>query len=98
METKHKGESPTFLTQQLPSKQQGESSTFSTQQLPSVVNPNTRITPSLFNCSNYEDWAYSVKMAIGGTKRYIDESIKEPDPKYSDWVSENKLVINWILN
>ena len=50
-------------------------------------------------------------MAIGGSKRhgYIDGSIKEPaeeDPKYQDWVSENifdwlsdnMLGMNWILN
>ena len=42
-------------------------------------------------------------MAIGGSRRlgYIDGSIKEPskdDPKYSEWVSENMLFMNWILN
>lgn len=42
-------------------------------------------------------------MAIEGSKRlgYINGSIKEPEkdePKYSDWVSENMLVMNRILN
>ena len=82
----------------------GESSTgFGQQLLANVVNPNIRITPSLFNGTNYKDWAYSARMAIGGSKRlgYIDGSIKEPekeDPKYSDRVSENMLIMNWILN
>lgn len=47
-----------------------ESSSGSNQLLlPNIVNPNTRITPSLFNSNNYEDWAYLENMAIGGSKR-----------------------------
>lgn len=47
--------------------------------------------------------AYSARMAIGGLRRlgYIVGNMKEPnkeDPKYSDGVSENMLVMNWILN
>ena len=85
------------------SKQEGESSLPSSQQVANIMNPNTRITPTLFNGDNYKDWAYSAKMEIGGAKSlgYITGSIKEPsktDPKYSDWESENMLVINWILN
>lgn len=26
------------------------------------------------------------------------QELKTKDPKYSDWISENMLVINWILN
>lgn len=42
-------------------------------------------------------------MAIEGYKRlgYIDSSIEEStkkDPKYSDWISANMLVMTWILN
>lgn len=64
---------------------------------------NAKITPDLFNGTKYKDWAYSTKMAIGRSRRldYIDGSIKEPkkdDLKYSDWVSENILVMNWNLN
>ena len=78
----------------------GEGSMESSQQLlPNVVNPNTRITPSCFNSSNYKDWTYSSKMAIGGSKGlgYIDGNIKEPtkeDSKYSDSVSENISIMN----
>ena len=51
-----------------------------------IVNTNTRITPILFDGNNYEDQAYSAKMAIGGPKRlgHINGSIKKPskiDPK-----------------
>lgn len=82
----------------------GESSTSSSiQQLPSVVNPITRITPNLLDGNNYKDWSYSARMAIGGAKRlgHIDGRIEEPlkdDPKYSEWVSKNMLVMSWILN
>lgn len=59
----------------------GDSSVGSNQQLlPNVVNPNTRITPSLFNSTNYK------------------EEQNKKDPKYSDWVSENMLIMNWIIN
>ena len=80
-----------------------EGSMGSSQQLPNVVNPNTMVTTSLFKGSNYRDWAYSARMAIGGSKRlcYIDGSIKEPakgDFKYLDWISENMLTMNWIVN
>lgn len=73
-------------------KRRGESSASSFQQVPSVVNPNTRITRSTFG------------MAIGGSSErlgYISGCIKEPkkeDPKYPNWVFENMLVVNWILN
>ena len=72
-------------------------------QIPTFAGLNVKIIAELFNGSNYKDWAYSARMAIGGTQRlgYIDGSIKEPnknDPKYSDWVSKNMLVVNWILN
>ena len=58
----------------------GESSSGSNQHvLPNVVNPNTKITPNLLNGTYYKDWAYSTRIAIGGSKRlgYIDGSIKE---------------------
>ena len=49
------------------------------------------LTPEIFNGTNYRDWAYSTKMAIGGSRRLgcIDGSIKvttKEDPKYSDWI------------
>lgn len=76
-----------------------------TTQLPNVISPNARITPSLFTGNNYKDWSYSTRMAIGRAKRveYIDASVKGPkqdDPKYSDWVTKNMLIItiNWIIN
>lgn len=48
-------------------KQQGKSSTSNIQQIPGgVLNPNVRITPSLFNGTNYKNRAYSARMAIGG--------------------------------
>lgn len=78
----------------------GESSTGSNQPLlPNIVNPKTRITPSLFNGTNSKDWAYSAIMAIGDSKilGYIILNIKEPekdDPKYIDWISENMLIKN----
>lgn len=76
------------------SKQPGEGSTSNAsnvQQLPGVINPNLRIAQSLFNGTNYNDWAYSARMATGGSKRlgYITGSIKEPakeDSTYSDRV------------
>ena len=51
------------------------------------MNLNAKITPDLFNGTNYKDWAYSARMAIGGSRRlgYIEGSIKEPkkdNPKY----------------
>ena len=57
-------------------------------QFPNITSLNVRITPELFNGTNYKDWAYSARMAIGGSRRlgYIDGSNKEPkkdDPKYS---------------
>eukprot|EP00268_Persea_americana_P002437 TRINITY_DN107351_c0_g1_i1.p1 TRINITY_DN107351_c0_g1~~TRINITY_DN107351_c0_g1_i1.p1 ORF type:complete len:160 (+),score=24.65 TRINITY_DN107351_c0_g1_i1:437-916(+) len=84
------------------SKQEGESSMSSSQEVANIMNPNTRITPTVFNGDNYKDWAYSAKIGIGGAKRlgYIIGSTKEPsktDPKYSDWESKNMFVINWIL-
>ena len=74
-----------------------------TQQFPILTNLNVKLTPEIFNGTNYRDWAYSTKMAIGGSRRLgcIDGSIKvttKEDPKYSDWVSENMSVMNWILN
>ena len=57
----------------------------------SIINLNVKIIPNLFNGTNYKDWAYSAKMAIGGSRRlgYIDGSIKKPkdNPKDSEWVS-----------
>lgn len=62
--------------------------------------PNLRLTPSLFDGTNYREWTYSA--TIGGVKRlgYIDGSLSKPDKdyKYSDWLSENMLIINWLLN
>ena len=80
-----------------------DNSVTSIQQVPNIANLNVKITPDLFNGTNYKDWAYSARMAIGGSRRlgYIDGSIKEPkkdNPKYSEWISENMLVMNWILN
>ena len=82
----------------------GESSAGSNKKLlPNAVNPNTRITPSLFNGINCKDWAYSARM-VSKVRRDLaifDGSIKEPeknDPKYSNWILENILVMNWILN
>lgn len=37
-------------------------------QLPGGLNPNTRITPSLFR-RNHKEWSHSTRMAIGGAKR-----------------------------
>lgn len=75
----------------------------STPQISYISNLNVRITPDLFNATNYKDWAYSARMATGVSMRlgYIHGSIKEPDKddsKYSDWVSGNMLLMNWILN
>lgn len=69
----------------------------------SVVYPSTKITSSLLNGNNYKDWAYSAKMTIKEAKRlgYIDGTIKKLKEDYSrssDWVSENMLIMNWILN
>ena len=70
------------------------SNTTTGSQIPTLASLNVKITPELFNGTDYKDWAYSATMAIGGTWRLgdIDETIKEPnksDPKYSDWVSKN---------
>lgn len=71
------------------SKGEDSSSTGSNQLiLPNVVNPNMRITPSLFKGTKYKDYAYY-------------REYKEPEkdePKYSDWISENMVIMNWILN
>lgn len=57
-----------------------------TPHFPNVTNLNAKITPDLFNGTNYKHWAYSARMAIGGLRElgYIDASVKEPnkdDPK-----------------
>ena len=80
-----------------------DNATASAFQFPNITNLNVKITPDLFNGTNYKDWAHSVRMVIRGSKRlgYIDGNIKEPkkdDPKYSDWISESMLIMNWILN
>lgn len=36
-----------------------ESLSPSPHQLPSVMNPNSKITPSFFDGTNYKEWAYS---------------------------------------
>lgn len=72
------------------SKQDGEGSMASFQLL-NIVNPNSRITRTLFDGNNYKDWAYSTKMAIRGPKRvgYINCSIKEPQAQIQNTLIGN---------
>ena len=75
----------------------------SSHQLPSSVDPKSRITPKLLSENNYKDCTYYARITIRGPKTlgYTDRSIEEHinnDPKYSDWVFDKILVMNWILN
>ena len=52
--------------------------------------------------NNYKDWVHPAKMAIRRAKRlgYIKRSIEDPPKRiqYSDWISENMLIMDWLLN
>lgn len=92
---------PEFFNLSMESK--SDSAAVPTPQFPNITNLNVKITLDLLNGTNYKDWAYTGRMAIRRSRRlgYIDGSINEPkkdDPKYSQWVLENMLVMNWVLN
>lgn len=90
---------PEFFNLSMESK--SDSATVPTPQFPNITNLNVKITLDLLNGTNYKDWAYTGRIRRSRRLGYIDGSINEPkkdDPKYSEWVLENMLVMNWVQN
>ncbi|XP_074289402.1 uncharacterized protein LOC141614556 [Silene latifolia] len=68
-----------------------------------VENPGARITQTLLNGKNYDEWCRTLRLALlaKGKLDYVDGTISKPDPSDSDyksWRSANALVCMWIYN
>lgn len=64
---------------------------------------NIQITSHKLTGTNYLTWSQSIKLAINGRGKlgHITGAIKAPafgDPKYSQWSSEDSMVISWLIN
>lgn len=62
-----------------------------------------QITNHRLNGANYLTWAQSVKLAVNGKGKlgFLTGLVETPavdDPRFSQWSSENSMVISWLIN
>nr|XP_011467293.1 PREDICTED: uncharacterized protein LOC105352303 [Fragaria vesca subsp. vesca] len=66
-------------------------------------NPNQRLSSVLLNEYNYLPWSRAITLALGGKSKlsFISEKNNMPatsSPDFEAWLSQDQLVMSWILN
>ena len=64
--------------------------------------PGDYITPVKLRTDNFDTWAYSVRMALVGRRKFgfLDGTITTSVPPCTpdDWVTLHSMLVSWIMN